>query len=306
VSEPVATPAWLLAPEPGLCPCCTIGRRRRGGFVARTLAAATSLLRSALFAEDAAAGEGLLQRLEPRAKVLAAAAVLLAVALVHHVPVLAAAYLGTVALALASRLPLAAFVRRVWLFIPVFTGLIALPATLSMVTPGPVVVSLGSWFGHPVGITSPGLRTAAVLVLRVATSVSLVVLVTLTTTWTRLLAALRGLFVPRLFVTVLAMAYRYLFHLLGSVTDMYESRRARAVHAEGGGRRGRATVAATAGALFGKAHALAEEVHLAMVARGFVGEVRTLRPTRVRARDVAVALLLALAGVAGVVVDRGL
>jgi cobalt/nickel transport system permease protein len=233
-----ATPAWLLAPQPGLCPCCTIGTRRRGGFVARTLDGATGLLRSALFAEDAAAREGLLQRLEPRAKVLATLASLVAVSLVQHLPVLVGAYLATLALAWASRLPLGAFVRRAWLFIPLFTGVVAVPATLSVVTPGPVVVPLGSWAGHHVAITSTGLRVAAVLVLRVATSVSLVVLVTLTTTWTRLLAALRALLVPRLFVAVLAMAYRYLFHLLGSVTDMYEARRARAVRAEGPGHRG--------------------------------------------------------------------
>jgi cobalt/nickel transport system permease protein len=306
MSDATATPEWLLAPQPGLCPCCTIGTRRRGGFVARTLDGATALLRSALFAEDAAGRDGLLQRLEPRAKVLAAAALLVAVSLVHHLPVLGGAYLGTLALALGSRLPLGAFVRRVWLFIPIFTGVVVLPATLSFVTPGHVVLPFGSWFGHPVGITSQGLRAAGLLVLRVATSVSLVVLVTLTTTWTRLLAALRALLVPRLFVTVLAMAYRYLFHLLGAVTDMYEARRARTVGADARGRLGRATVAATAGALFGKAHALSEEVHLAMVARGFVGDVGTLRPTRVRSRDVAVALVLVVAGAAMVVVDRGL
>ena len=39
---------------------------------------------------------------------------------------------------------------------------------------------------------------------------------------------------------------------------------------------GRAFVAASAGALFGKAHALAEEVHLAMVSRGYTGNARTL------------------------------
>ena len=69
---------------------------------------------------------------------------------------------------------------------------------------------------------------------RPATSISLVVLLTLTTPWTKLLAALRSLFVPRMFILVLGMAYRYLFHLLGSVTDMYTARKARMVGAGAG------------------------------------------------------------------------
>ena len=89
-----------------------------------------------------------------------------------------------------------------------------------------------------------------------AVSISLVVLLTLTTPWTRLLAALRALFVPQMFILVLGMAYRYLFHLLGSVTDMYTARTSRTVDPDVGVASGRRFVAASAGALFGKAHAL--------------------------------------------------
>ena len=88
--------------------------------------------------------------------------------------------------------------------------------------------------------------------MRVATSISLVVLLTLTTPWNRLLASLRSLRVPKMFVLVLGMAYRYLFHLLGSVTDMYTARKClpsapTAIWGTGG-----RFVAASAGALFGK------------------------------------------------------
>ena len=45
-------------------------------------------------------------------------------------------------------------------------------------------------------------------------SISLVVLLTLTTPWAKLLAALRSLHVPKMFVLIIGMAYRYLFLLL--------------------------------------------------------------------------------------------
>src|SRR4029077_183348 len=134
----------------------------------------------------------------------------------------------------------------------IFTGIVVLPATLNVITPGTIVVPLGTWFGHEVGLTSEGLHGAAIIIVRVAVSISLVVLLTLTTPWTRLLAALRALLVPKMFVLVLGMAYRYLFHLLDSVLHLFTARRARAVGDGGDAVSGRKFVAASAGALFGK------------------------------------------------------
>ncbi|MDX6629221.1 MAG: cobalt/nickel transport system permease protein, partial [Gaiellales bacterium] len=145
------TPQWLLQAEVGLCPCGCIGKRRRGSFVEKTIRGATGLLQQALFNEDVAKQRGLLQRLDPRAKLLSLLVLLVAVAFVRHVPVLIAAYAVTLGLAVASRLSLAFFVKRVWLFIPIFTGIIVIPAMFSFITPGHVVVSLGSWFGHDAG-----------------------------------------------------------------------------------------------------------------------------------------------------------
>jgi cobalt ECF transporter T component CbiQ len=296
------TPAWLLEREVGLCPCGCIGRRRKGSYVAKTLNGAAGVMREAMFAEDTAAHEGLLQRVDPRVKVVTLLGLLVAVSLVRSLPVLVVAYLATLVLAVLSRLPMRLFVRRVWLFIPIFTGIVVLPATLNVITAGHVVVPLGTWFGRELGITAEGLTSAAMIVTRVATSISLVVLLTLTTPWTRLLAALRALLVPRLFILVLGMAYRYLFHLLNSVLDMFTARRARTVGDGSDAVSGRKFVAASAGALFGKTHALSEEVHMAMVSRGYTGDARTLAAFRIGALDViwiatAVASAIVLVGV---------
>src|ERR1700712_1417605 len=99
-------------------------------------------------------------------------------------------------------------------------------------------------------MTRQGLPSAGLIVSRVAVSISLVVLLTLTTPWNRLLAALRALAVPKMFILVLGMTYRYVFHLLNSVTDMYTARKARTVSADRDVTSGRRFVAASAGALF--------------------------------------------------------
>jgi cobalt/nickel transport system permease protein len=303
---PSVTPAWLLHREVALCPCECIGRRSKASFIDKTIAGASNVLRQALFTEDIAARPGLLQRLDPRVKAITALAIVVAAALVRNIPVLVGMYVAALLLALASKIPVPYFIKRVWLFIPIFTGIVVLPATFSFITHGHIVVPLGHWFGHRVGLTSQGLRSAGLIVTRVATSISFVVLVALTTTWTRLLAALRSMLVPRMFVLVLGMAYRYVFHLLGSVTDMYEARKARTVQAGNVVRSGRAFVSATAGTMFGKAHAMSEEVYQAMVSRGYTGQARTLSAFRIRAIDLAWLACCAIAIALVLGVDRAI
>jgi cobalt/nickel transport system permease protein len=304
MSAPTATPMWLMHPKVGLCPCSCTGTRRKTGFVERTIGGAAGLLRRVLGSEDAASARGLLQRLEPRVKVVALFGLLVVTAFVRHIPVLLGIYGATLALAAASKLSVSFFVRRVWLFIPIFTGIVVAPAMLNVVTHGPIVVPLGSWFGHRLGFTEQGLTAAGLIVMRVATSISLVVLLTLTTSWSKLLAALRALRAPRMFVLVLGMAYRYLFHLLDSVTDMYTARTARTVMREANAASGRSFVAASAGSLFGKAHALSEEVHLAMVARGYRGDARSVGSVRIHIVDVSFAFGCIAGAVAVLGIDR--
>ncbi len=298
------TPAWLLRPEPGLCACGCLGRRRRGSFVERTLEGGATLLRQVMFGEDSASARGLLQRLDPRVKLVGLLVLLVALALVHHPVVLGLAYLATLVLAGVSGIPTGFFVRRVWLFVPIFTGVMVLPATLSVVTPGELAVPLWTWHGHPQGLTVQGLTSAALVVARVACSISLVVLVTLTTPWVRLLAALGALGVPRIFVLIITLAYRYVFLLLGTVTEMYTARKARTVGAQMHDRTARAFLGASAGAVFGKAQYLSEEVHQAMVARGYRGQARTLHVFRFTRIDLVAAAVILAVGVSVLLGDQ--
>lgn len=298
------TPSWLLSSNVGLCPCGCIGKRTKGSFVEKTLTGGSDLLRQVMFSDDLARRSGLLQRLDPRAKLGGMLLLLIGAGLAHHLETLLATYVVVLALAGASRVPLGFFLKRVWLFVPIFTLIVVLPATLSIVTHGDVVVELWRWHGQPQGLTAQGLRSAALVVSRVAVSISLVVLVTVTTPWNRLLAGLRGLGVPRMFILVIGMAYRYIFLLLESVTDMYEARKARTMARVKHDRTARAFVGATAGALVGKANQLSEEVHQAMVARGYRGEARVLDTLRLRRADLVALAVAVLATALMLTADR--
>ncbi len=298
-----STPGWLLDSQFGACPCTPTGRRRRS-YLDRTLLSGAGLLRQVMFADDLAAGRGVLQRLDPRAKILGTVGLLIAAAVLHNIISLALVYVATLVLAAFSGVPLGFFVKRVWLFVPIFTGVVVLPATLSIVTKGDVVLTLWHWHGQPEGFTAQGLSSAGLVISRVAVSTSLVVLLTITTRWTRLLAALRVLGVPRMFVLVIGMAYRYVFHLLGTVEDMYTARKARTIGRPKHDSGSRAFVAASVGVLIGKSHQLSEEVHQAMVARGFRGDAATLDRPRWSTAELAYLLAMLAVAVAVVGVDR--
>jgi cobalt/nickel transport system permease protein len=297
-------PQWLLRRDIALCPCGCIGKRKKGSYLAKTIHDGTKLLQQVMFGDELARVDGLLQRIDPRVKVLSLVALLVSAGLAHSIPTLAALYVATLLLAAASALPVWFFIKRVWLFVPIFTGIMVLPATFSFVTPGDIVLGLWHWNGHIEGVTAQGLHAAGRVVSRVAVSISLVVLFTLTTPWTRLLAALRTLGVPKMFILVIGMAYRYIFLLLASVTDMYEARLARTPGTAKHDTSARAFLGASAGALLGKAHHLAEEVHQAMTARGFTGNAKTLHTERLRPLDVVCVTAVVLCCAAALIGDR--
>jgi cobalt/nickel transport system permease protein len=278
-----------------MCPCGCIGQRKKTSYLAKTLRGGATLLHQVMFGDDVAGSRGLLQRIDPRVKLVSLLVLLVVGGLAHSMATLVVMYGLTLVLAAASALPVGFFVKRVWLFVPIFTGIVVLPATLSIVTPGDVVLTLWHWHGAPEGFTAQGLTAAARVVCRVAVSISLVVLLTLTTPWVRLLAALRSLGVPRIFILIIGMAYRYIFLLLTTITHMFQARQARTPGAPKHDASARAFLGAGVGTLLGKAGQLSEEVHQAMVARGYRGDATTLDHAGLRRTDLVFGALVALA-----------
>jgi cobalt/nickel transport system permease protein len=242
----------------------------------------------ALEADAVSAMPGLLQGLDPRAKLVACLALICAVVAADSLLALAALFLFAVLLALLSRVSLIRLAGQVWLGVLLFTGVIALPALV--VVPGPAIWEI-PLLGWPVTLT--GLRSAGFLVGRAETAATFALLLVLTTPWAHVLKAMRGLGAPVALVAILGMTYRYIFVLLRVASEMFEARRSRVSAAMSGPRRREMAIAA-AGVLLGKAFQLASEVHLAMVARGYRGEVHLLDDFRARPRD-GVAVLCALA-----------
>ena len=239
-------------------------------FLERTLASFLAAVEHALDAEDLAKANGLLQRLDPRIKVVAILALIVAAAMAHKVWVIGAIFAIALVLGVSSRVSPLLLTKRVWIPVLLFTGVIALPAPF--VVPGRVVWHLP---GLGWALTAQGLASARYLVTRVETAATLSVLLIVSTPWTHVLKALRVLRVPMILVVILGMAYRYIFLLLESARDMLESRRSRMVGELQGSDR-RRMAASSVGVLMSKTLQLSGDVYSAMLARGFRGEVAVL------------------------------
>lgn len=265
----------------------------RDGAIARTLLGLTRALGHALVSEEVARRPGLLQVLDPRARVIGMLSLVLAVTLAHRIVVIVALFAAAVLLALLSRVSLATLASRVWLVVLFFTGVIALPALF--LTPGdPIVSSLGG----ALRITTQGLTAATLLIARVETAVTLTTLLVLTTPWMHVLKALRAFHVPEEIVMMLAMTHRYVFLLAETASQMFESRQSRTVGVISRASQRRVT-ARTAGVLLSKSVELSNEVFLAMQSRGFRGDAKVLSEFRMRSWDyLGLASFLLAGGVA--------
>jgi cobalt/nickel transport system permease protein len=251
----------------------------RAGFIASTMLGFTRALARAMASEQIARQAGLLQSLDPRVRVIGLFTMVLAAVLSRRIAVVAALFLVALMIAVLSKVGIGMLVKRVWLVVLGFTGVIALPAIF--LTPGDPV---GAFAGGSFRITVQGVQTATLLVARVETAVTFTSLLVLCTPWTHVLKALRAFRLPQEAVMMLAMTHRYIFLLVETAGQMFESRQSRTLGLVKGAA-GRRITARSAGVLLSKSIALSHEVYLAMQSRGFRGEIRILSDFRMRAWD---------------------
>lgn len=133
-------------------------------------------------------------------------------------------------------------------------------------------------------ITRQGLFGAALFVTRVATSVSYVVLLSITTRHFELLRVLRIFKIPQIFVMTLGMCYRYIYLFVEIVENTYLAIKGRVgsrVHYK----KGRHIVAWNIAYLWVRSYQLNEDVYKAMLSRGYTGEPLVLNNFKARLKD---------------------
>lgn len=296
-------PDWMREIDSGLCryPEAYHGKK---GFVGKTIDGIFGFLQEAFVSETYAKRDGLLQSLDPRAKLISILAVIFASSVVGDLGLLILVYLATLLFAYLSKIDVLFFIKRVWLFIPIFAGIIAFPMIFNIFFPGDPLVQIaylgeGLHLGpfslpESIFITKQGANMAIIFTMRVATCVSAVVLLFITTPQQVLFKSLRSIGVPKIYVLTLEMAYRYIFLLMDMVREMYVAKKARTIKSRSmfeeqkwvGGRMGYTLI---------RSLDMSEKVHMAMTSRGFTGDVKVMQQLQMRNLDYfAIAIAISL------------
>lgn len=222
-------------------------------FLERSSISALNFFKEAVFSEEIARTKGFLQAIDPRLKILLFLSLIIITCFVRNISYLVILYILSIVLAAASGVHIIFFIKRVWFFIPIFTLFIAIPAI----------------FMH-------GILPAILFVLRVTACVSFAVLMTITTRHSVLLKALRSLGIPNIFTQILDMTYRYIFFFVKVFEEMHTALKARIVK-KFDKRSSRRWIASRIGFLFRRSIKMGEDVYMAMIARGYTGEIKQFR-----------------------------
>jgi cobalt/nickel transport system permease protein len=217
--------------------------------------------------------------------------------------VLLVIYLLTLVLAYFSKIEVLWFVKRVWVFIPIFAGVIVIPILFNVFLAGDVLVPIatlgnGSHLGpialpSSIYITRQGTIYVVTFILRVAACVSLAILLFLTTQRDLLFKSMRTLYVPKVYVLTISMCYRYIFLLLDTIADLFTARRSRQIVSLPL-REEQRWVGGRVGYMLVKSLDMSDKVHEAMISRGFNGDVKLMHDNVMHHRDyVAIVTVLA-------------
>jgi cobalt/nickel transport system permease protein len=288
-------PDWLAESAP--CPCCGIGAGGKKNYVEKTLVEIAGMMERSIFSEKYASAKGFLQSIDPRVKLITILLLIVTTSFIKKTEIILGIYGLTLFFAYLSKVDLFFFIKRVWLFIPIFSGMVVFPSMLNIMTPGEPLVTfvhfdkiVHFWVFQfkEISITKEGAIGALLFISRVATSVSLIVLLTLTTRWSDVMKSLRTLCVPQIFVLVLSMTYQYIFLLVRIVQEMHLAKKSRTIktnRTREGTKKEQNWVASRIGTVLMKSYKMSDEIHSAMVSRGFHEEIKSHETFKIRNID---------------------
>jgi cobalt/nickel transport system permease protein len=239
---------------------------------------------SLVYIEDLSSRNGVLQAINPLAKLVAIVSMIVASLFIFNLSFLLIICLVPIILVVSSRIPLKHFFSRTALF-PVFAAVISLP--ILFLTSGSAIWTANIGIAN-LTITAEGLTSFLVFSVRVWFCVASLTLLILSTGFDKMLKLLSTIKVPNVVVQLFALTYRYFFvsiHEAQSVLIAKEARtyvNKRTINMQA--LKDLGTILAT---LFIRTYERSERVYLAMKARGFeIDNSSKLTIPSLRVRDV--------------------
>ncbi|MBU1852611.1 MAG: cobalt ECF transporter T component CbiQ [Candidatus Omnitrophica bacterium] len=236
-----------------------------------------------LYIDRYAGLDSFIHKIDPRIKVITFFIFILYIVLTNPFSYLSFLLYGLVILFLIaiSRIPFPFIFKKTLAVIP-FVVLIAV--FVPFIKRGEVLASytLGSL---RIEFTREGIVLFWAIVIKSYLSILCMILLTSSIKFTSLLKSLEKLKIPKLFIMIASFMYRYSFLIIDEAQRMQRAKKSRAFK----NKKGLSAVkmlSNIAGVLFVRSYERAERVYLAMCARGFQGEIKTLDTFSIVPRDI--------------------
>jgi len=233
------------------------------------------------FIDEYSGLDSFVHRLDPRTKLLACLAFIVAVVLTPagNWKIFGFYFVLVVVLILLSRLPLIYVLKRSLVIFP-FVLMVAI--FIPFFKQGQVAGSynIGAW---QISVTYDGLFILANLIIKSWLSILSLILLSSSTKLADLLEGLKRLGVPHIFVMIISFMYRYIFVLADQVMRMKQAHDSR--YFGGNYWHEFKILGNIIGTLFLRSYERGERVYLAMLARGYNGEVHAIKRLHYRPVD---------------------
>ncbi len=242
------------------------------------------------FIDQYSPGTTIIHRIDPRIKIISLFIFILFVVSTPINSFLNLTLYGILILSLIliSKIPLGFIFKRVlviipfvvilFLFVPFFKeGVIIYDYSI-----GPLKIK----------VSYEGLQILINGVIKACLSILCMLLLISSTEFSLFLKAAERLKCPKIMVIILSFMYRYIFVVQDGLLKMWQAKEARSI-----GRSGLFQIKALAnmiGTLFIKTYERAENVYLAMCARGFDGNIRTIDNFKLKREDISFLLIIIL------------
>ncbi len=222
-----------------------------------------------------ARGDSWPHRLDPRVKVLTTMIFIITVVSMdkYSISQLIPFAVFPVSLLAASGLPPGYFLKKILLVSP-FALMVGLFNPLLDQT---ILLHIGS-----LGISGGWISLVSIM-LRFTLTVGAALILIGITSFNGICLALEKFRVPKVFVVQLLFLYRYIFVLLDEASRMSRARSLRSLDIKGPGIK---TFGSMAGNLLLRATGRAERIHLAMLCRGFDGNIHTMNSSSLYLKDI--------------------
>jgi cobalt/nickel transport system permease protein len=230
---------------------------------------------SLVYIEDLSSRKGLLQSINPLAKLVAIVAMIVASLFIFNLTYLTILCIIPIILAFSSKIPLMHFFSRTAI-IPVFAAVISIP--ILFLTSGSSVISVNTGL-TTLTMTSEGISRFLVFTIRVWFCVASLTLMILSTGFEKMLELLATIKVPTIVVQLFGLTYRYFFVSIHEVQSVLIAKEARTyVHKKTINMQALKDLGSIIATLFIRTYERSERVYLAMKARGFEIERNTKTP----------------------------